>query len=178
MRDKKYVGPTNTISTTGTSSNDSGSVSVVSNEETASYYSIQSMSPDDSTYPNGNNSSDSTSATYPNDGFEHDLSLIYSSGFYDNSGYFYVNRTYSLSYDPTIFKLIVAEMFTNSIVSFSTSFFIGNLSRAAYIHNNFDQFNGPTILMPYGSAPNTKDIDAYDADADADGMYIIVSHIP
>lgn len=42
---------------------------------------------------------------------------------------------------------------------------------SAYIHNNFDQFNGPTILMPYGSAPTTttttsttKDIDAYDAD--------------
>lgn len=95
MRDKKYVGPTNTMSTTATtsSSNDSGSVSVVSNEETASYYSIQSMSPDNSTYLNGNNSSDSNSATYPNgDGFEHDLSLIYSSGFYDNNGYFYVNR--------------------------------------------------------------------------------------
>ncbi|XP_055313901.1 uncharacterized protein LOC129575071 isoform X2 [Sitodiplosis mosellana] len=127
MRDKKYVGPTNTMSTTATtSSNDSGSVSVVSNEETASYYSIQSMSPDNSTYLNGNNSSDSTSATYPNDGFEHDLSLIYSSGFYDNNGYFYVNP---------------------------------------YIHNNFDQFNGPTILMPYGTAPNTKDVDDYDADA-------------
>lgn len=94
MRDKKYTGPTNTISTTATSSNDSGSVSVVSNEETASYYSIQSMSPDNSTYHNGNNSSDSNSTTYPNDGFEHDLSLMYSSGFYDNNGYFYVNRMY------------------------------------------------------------------------------------
>lgn len=139
MRDKKYVGPTNTISTapttTTSSSNDSGSVSVISNEETASYYSIQSMSPDDSnsTYLNGGNSSstDSNSATYPNDGFEHDLSFIYSSGFYDNSGYFYVNP---------------------------------------YIHNNFDQFNGPTILMPYGSAPTTtptattKDADVYDTD--------------
>lgn len=102
MRDKKYVGPTNTISAAGattSSSNDSGSVSVISNEETASYYSIQSMSPDDSnsTYMNGggghSSSTDSNSATYPNDGFEHDLSLIYSSGFYDNSGYFYVNRT-------------------------------------------------------------------------------------
>lgn len=101
MRDRKYVGPTNTISTAATSSNGSGSVSVISNEETASYYSIQSMSPDDSnsTYLNGggtgnSSSTDSNSATYPNDGFEHDLSLIYSSGFYDNSGYFYVNRMY------------------------------------------------------------------------------------
>lgn len=97
MREKKHVGPTNT---TGTSS-DSGSVSVVSNEETASYYSIQSMSPDNSNYHNGNgngnsnSSSDRNSATYPNDGFEHDLSLILSSGFYDNNGYFYVNRMYS-----------------------------------------------------------------------------------
>lgn len=103
MRDRKFVGPTNTIPTaavTTTSSNDSGSVSVISNEETASYYSIQSMSPDDSnsTYMNGGGNSSSTdssnSATYPNDGFEHDLSLIYSSGFYDNNGYFYVNRMY------------------------------------------------------------------------------------
>lgn len=95
MRDKKYVGTTNTMSTATTSSNpNSGSVSVVSNEETASYYSIQSISPDNSTYLNGNNSSDSNSATYPNDGFEHDLSLIYSSGFYDNNGYFYVNRKF------------------------------------------------------------------------------------
>lgn len=113
MRDKKYVGPTNTISTapatTASSSNDSGSVSVISNEETASYYSIQSMSPDDSqsTYLNGGNSSstDSTSATYPNDGFEHDLSLIYSSGFYDNSGYFYVNRMYFLLTDSSFQRL-------------------------------------------------------------------------
>lgn len=104
MRDKKYAGPTNTISaaagTTTSPSNDSGSVSVISNEETASFYSIQSMSPDDSNsmYMNGggggnSSSTDSNSATYPNDnGFEHDLSLIYSSGFYDNNGYFYVNR--------------------------------------------------------------------------------------
>lgn len=89
MREKKYAGPTSMMPMTTTSSNDSGSVSVVSNEETASYYSIQSMSPDNSTYQNGSD----TSPAYPNDGFEPDLSsLVYSSGFYDNSGYFYVNR--------------------------------------------------------------------------------------
>lgn len=87
MRDKKCVGLNNTAAT---SSNDSGSVSVISNEEIASVHSIQSNSPDNSIYLNG--SSDSRSGTYPNDGFDHDLSLIYSSGFYDNSGYFYVNR--------------------------------------------------------------------------------------
>lgn len=100
MRDKKYVGPANMVPTTATSSNDSGSVSVVSNEETASFYSIQSMSPDNSTYLNGNSSNDSNSATYPNDGFEHDLSLVYSSGFYDNSGYFYVNRKQTIIFLP------------------------------------------------------------------------------
>lgn len=38
---------------------------------------------------------------------------------------------------------------------------------AAYIQNNFDQINGSTILMPYGSAP-ANDIDGFDAD----GNYI------
>lgn len=98
MRTKKYIGPINSTATT--SSNDSGSVSVVSNEETASYYSIQSMSPENSSYvhTNGTSCSDAaTSATYPNDAFDSDLSLMYSSGFYDNNGYFYVNRTYPIS---------------------------------------------------------------------------------
>lgn len=93
MRNQKYVGPIKSMTTAPTSSsNDSGSVSVVSNEETASYYSIQSMSPENSTYMNGTNCSDSTSATYPNDPYDPDLSVIYSSGFYDSNGYFYVNR--------------------------------------------------------------------------------------
>lgn len=93
MRNQKYVGPIKSMTTAPTSSsNDSGSVSVVSNEETASYYSIQSMSPENSTYMNGTNCSDSTSATYPNDLYDPDLSVIYSSGFYDSNGYFYVNR--------------------------------------------------------------------------------------
>lgn len=53
------------------------------------------------------------------------------------------------------------------IVSFSIFFFqrlISIVLRIAYIHNNFDQFNGPTLLMPYGSATTTKDTDADDAD--------------
>lgn len=97
MRPNKSIGPNN--STTATSSNDSGSVSVVSNDETASYYSIQSMSPENSTYihVNGTGCNDPiTSATYPNDAFDPDLSLMYSSGFYDNNGYFYVNRMYRI----------------------------------------------------------------------------------
>lgn len=69
------------------SPSDSASGSVVSNEETASCYSIQSLSPA--------NGSDTTSATYPNDIYDPDMSLYYSSGYYDNSGYFYVNRMYS-----------------------------------------------------------------------------------
>lgn len=69
------------------SSNGSGTVSIESNEETASYYSAQSMSPDNNaTYP---------SSTYPANGFDQDLSLVYSPGFYDNNGYFYVNRKHS-----------------------------------------------------------------------------------
>lgn len=71
-------------------SSSSASGSIVSNEETASYYSIQSLSPAHGT----TNDSDTTSATYPNDIYDPDMSLYYSSGFYDNNGYFYVNRMY------------------------------------------------------------------------------------
>lgn len=57
------------------------------------------------------------------------------------------------------------ENFQNNSNIFFSPFF------SAYIHNNFDQFKGPTILMPYGSAPTTttttKDTDT----CDADGLY-------
>lgn len=107
MRAKKYVGSASAIATTPpnaatmpTSSNDSGSVSVVSNEETASYYSIQSLSPESSAFLNGTTCSDGAPVTYPNDGYNPDVPLIFPSGFYDNNGYFYVNRMYSIHCGP------------------------------------------------------------------------------
>lgn len=65
---------------------------------------------------------------------------------------------------PLPLKKCISKLLIETLFSFS-----------AYIHNNFDQFNGPTILMPYGNAPTTttppltttKDIDAYDTD----GLY-------
>lgn len=115
MRAKKYAEST-TLPTTATtaakslinpptSSNDSGSVSVVSNEETASYYSIQSMSPENSAFVNGNICNDGTSISYPNENYNGDVPLIFSSGFYDNNGYFYVNRK------PFDFPLFAIDLF-------------------------------------------------------------------
>lgn len=98
MRAKKYAESTTPPTTAKssinppTSSNDSGSVSVVSNEETASYYSIQSMSPENSAFVNGNICNDGTSISYSNENYNGDVPLIFSSGFYNNNGYFYVNR--------------------------------------------------------------------------------------
>lgn len=84
------------------SPSDSASGSVVSNEETASCYSIQSLSPA--------NGSDTTSATYPNDIYDPDMSLYYSSGYYDNNGYFYVNRTYSNALStPSFLQLFLSR---------------------------------------------------------------------
>lgn len=82
---------TSTESKSSSSPNDSASGSVISNEEIASFYSIHSLSPTNGT----NQGSDTTSATYPNDIYDPDMPLYYSSGFYDNNGYFYVNRMYS-----------------------------------------------------------------------------------
>lgn len=83
-------GTVNAMPSVMPNSSSSASGSVISNEETASYYSIQSLSPAHGT----TNDSDTTSATYPNDIYDPDMSLYYSSGFYDNNGYFYVNRMY------------------------------------------------------------------------------------
>lgn len=115
MRAKKYAEsttPPTTATTTATSSinpptssNDSGSVSVVSNEETASYYSIQSMSPENSAFVNGNIYNNGTAVSYPNENYNGDIPLIYSPGFYNNNGYFYVNRKF---FD---FPLFAFEMF-------------------------------------------------------------------
>lgn len=79
-RPKKYDTPT----TANTSSNGSASVSVTSTDESASYY--QSISPETTAY---------MQPSYVADGYEQDLSsMMYSNGFYGQSGYFYVNREY------------------------------------------------------------------------------------
>lgn len=117
MRAKKYAESTTPPTTAATasinlptSSNDSGSVSVVSNEETASYYSIHSMSPENSAFVNANICNDSTSISYPNENYNGDVPLIFSSGFYDNNGYFFVNRK-SFEFSPFRVRDISTNVF-------------------------------------------------------------------
>lgn len=78
---------TSPMQTTSTSSNDSAAASVTSEDEATPHYRMQSISPENC----------STIASSPNlstDGFEQDLPVMYTSGFYDGNGYFYANRTY------------------------------------------------------------------------------------
>lgn len=72
-----------------------------------------------------------------------------------------------------IFMLIVCKCTSmiyfnvlHNIISISDFHFF--LPHVAYIQNNFDQFNGPTILMPYRNAPTTGDIDVIDSDGEND----------
>lgn len=55
-------------------------------------------------------------------------------------------------------NIVVLWFFTSILDRFPYSF------PTAYIPNNFDQYIGQTILMPYESAAATEDLDAYDAD--------------
>lgn len=124
---------------TTTSSNGSATVSVISGEETAPYYRMQSISPE-------NCSTFASSPNYSTDGFEPDLPLMYSSGFYDGNGYFYVNRMYTIN-DYLEYILSKLSNFSNFCV-------------LAFVQNTFDQFSGPTILMPYGSSPPNDSMEA------------------
>lgn len=78
---------TSPVQSASTSSNDSAVVSVTSSDEAPPYYRMQSISPE-------NCSTIASSPNYSVDGFEQDLPIMYSSGFYDGNGYFYANRTY------------------------------------------------------------------------------------
>lgn len=117
------------ISSTQTMSpNDSATVSVVSSDDMSPLYRMHSISPENHSTP-----------AYSTDRCVPDLPLMYSSGFYDSSGYFYVNRTYPTSGNNFRFNSICKK---NLFCQFP-----------AFVHNGFDQFNGQTVLMPYGSPP-------------------------
>lgn len=70
-----------------TSSSCSASVSVISGDELAPNCSAASISPDNSAF--------APSPTFSADGFNQDISLMYSPGFYASNGVFYVNRTFT-----------------------------------------------------------------------------------
>lgn len=106
------------------SSNGSTAVSIVSTEETASYYSMQSISPENCAY---------NSSTYPTDGIDQDLSLMYPSGYYDNNCYFYVNRKlifcvfYPFNYFQVHIDCLMFFFFFTFIAKLSSKMVLNNI---------------------------------------------------
>lgn len=141
------------LAQTSDMSNGSTAVSASYSDETASFYRMQSISPE-------KYSVKASPPTYSGDEYDQELPLMYSSGFYDGNGYFYVNR--------------MCKLIKRIDVSFFILYFSYDL--LAFVQNRYDQFNGPTILMPYGSPPLIDSMETKESPYSTQSS--LSSHIP